>query len=365
MPQKERADIEANNVGSIENFQVGSPKLFDGDYKGKGVRPQSQFVRGRRTCPVCGRTHRYHCSVRADGTLALCKFTPSNRQADDGRYIHLLAPKGAEAVSDIRQAIRGGAMSETPADKRRDVDHCDTVYRALLESLELSASHADHLRIARRLSDSTITAHLYATMPTHESASKLCAALAQRFDLRGVPGFYRVGEGWQLNIKHQGLLIPCRDARGRIVGCQIRLDTGSPRYVWLSSRGFPCGASSGAPTHFVKPDLTERTRRAIITEGPLKADICAELLDCCVIGLAGVASFTADLGQCLLRELPQLREIAIAFDADWSIKPEVRNALRRLYTCILASGLRAQVWSWDAARGKGLDDYLLREGQHD
>ena len=365
MPQKQKADVAANNVGSIENFEVGSPKLFDGNYRGKGVRPQSQFVRGRHTCPVCGRTHRYHCSVRADGKLALCKFILSNRQADDGRYIHLLAPNSTEATSDIRQPIRGGAMSETPASKRRDVDHCATVYRALLESLELSASHAEHLRIVRGLSDSAITAHLYATMPTHERANKLCGALAQRFDLHGVPGFYRVGKGWQLNTKRQGFLIPCRDAQGRIIACQLRLDAGSPRYVWFSSRGLPCGASSGAPIHFVKPDLTEQTRRAVITEGLLKADICAELLDCCVIGLPGVASFKADLGQSLRYKLPLLRQVAIAFDADWSTKPEVRNALRRLHTSICASGLKAQVWSWDIALGKGFDDYLLREGQHD
>lgn len=256
-------------------------------------------------------------------------------------------------------------MSEMPAGRNPDINHCDAVYCSLLESLELSAYHAEHLRVARGLSDSTITANLYATMPTRESASKLCATLAQRFDLNGVPGFYRAGKSWQLNVRGQGFLIPCRDAQGRIVACQIRLDAGSPRYVWFSSRGLPCGASSGAPIHFVKPDLTKQTRRAIITEGPLKADVCAELLDCCVIGLPGVASSTAELGQLLLLELPQLCEVAIAFDADWSTKPEVRNALRRLYTSICVSGLKAQVWAWDAALGKGLDDYLLREGQHD
>lgn len=168
-----------------------------------------------------------------------------------------------------------------------------------------------------------------------------------------------------MNAKRQGFLIPCRDVQGRIVSCQIRLDTGSPRYVWLSSRDLPCGASSGAPLHFVKPDLTDQTRRAIITEGLLKADICAEMLGCCVIGLAGVASFTAELGHSLLCELSQLREVAIAFDADWRMKPEVRNALQRLYTSIRATRLKVQVWSWDIALGKGLDDYLLREGQHD
>jgi hypothetical protein len=365
MPEKQRADVAANNVGSIENFEVGSPKLFGMDYRGKGVRPQSQFVRGRRTCPMCGNTHRYHCSITTDGKLALCKFVPSSRQADDGRYIHLLAPDATEMASDIRQAIRRTAMSETPDDSKPDINHCDAVYCSLLESLELSAYHAEHLRVVRGLSDTTITANLYATMPTCESAGNVCAALAQRFDLNGVPGFYRVGKSWQLNVRHQGFLIPCRDTQGRIVACQIRLDAGSPRYVWFSSRGLHSGASSGAPIHFVKPDLTEQTRRAIITEGPLKADVCSELLDCCVIGLPGVASFTAELGQFLMHELPQLREVAVAFDVDWGTKPEVKNALRRLYTSIRVSGLKAQVWSWDAALGKGLDDYLLRRGQHD
>lgn len=194
MAQNERADVAANNVGSIENFEVGSPKLFAGDYRGKDIRPQSQFVRGRRTCPVCRNTHRYHCSVTADGKLALCKSVPSNRQSSDGRYIHFLTPDSAETVSDIRQTIRPGGMSETPDGKQRDFNHCDTVYRALLENLKLSVNHAEHLRLVRELSDSAITTNLYATMPTRERANELCAALAQRFDLCGVPGFYREGK---------------------------------------------------------------------------------------------------------------------------------------------------------------------------
>lgn len=315
------------------------------------------FKRSRKhTCPVCGKTHRYHCSISDDETLAICKHTPSDKQAKDGRYIHRLnddafissKPRTANVPRETKDELT-----------RADADHTHAVYTAMLERLTLAPAHADNFLDVRGLSDSTIAANLYASVPDAESGQLLVASLAHDFDLRGVPGFYRQ-DGWRLNTKHAGFYVPCRDARGRIVGCQIRRDSNDQlKYVWLSSKGLPEGVTSGTPVHFAKPDLSKRTRRAIITEGILKADICAEMLDCCVIGFAGASSFPNDVGAQLRESLPRLAEVAIAYDADLHTKPEVKAALLRVRDALRRAGVRVRAWTWDVSEGKGFDDYLL------
>lgn len=315
------------------------------------------FKRSRKhTCPVCGKTHRYHCSITDDEQLAICKHTPSDKQAKDGRYIHHLTDD-AFTPSKPQTATK---PRETKGEiTRADADRTHAVYTALLERLTLAPAHADNLLDVRGLSDTTIAANLYATVPNAKGRRHLAASLARDFDLRNVPGFYRQ-DSWRLNTKHAGFYIPCRDARGRIAGCQIRRDSkDEPKYVWLSSNGLPEGVTSGAPVHFAKPDLATRTRRAIITEGILKADICAEMLDCCVIGFAGASSFPHDVGAQLRESLPRLAEVAIAYDADLHTKPEVKAALLRVHDSLRRAGVRVQAWTWDLSEGKGFDDYLL------
>ncbi len=309
------------------------------------------FKRKRKhTCPVCAKMHHYHCSISDDETFAICKYVSSDKQARDGRYIHRLtdAPSQSQQSETKRLEV-----------ERADADRAHAVFTAMLEHLRLSESHANNLLDVRGLSDTTIAARLYATVPDEARGRRLASALARKFDLTGIPGIY-LQDGWRLNTAHKGFYLPCRDARGRIVACQIRRDAGDdPKYVWLSSRGYAKGASSGAPIHFAKPDLSARTRRAILTEGILKADICAELLDCCVIGFAGVSSFPADAGAYLREHLPRLAEVAIAYDADFQTKPEVRAALLRLRDALKRAGVRVRAWTWDLSEGKGFDDYLL------
>lgn len=319
-----------------------------------------KFKRGKHSCPVCGKTHRYHCSVAEDGSLALCKYTPSERQARDGRYIHRLTetpfpPPQPRAEALPRETVRADRFARTHA-----------VYTAMLESLTLTPAHAGKLLNERGLSDVTIAGNLYASTPDFHQARGVAAALVrQGFDVSGVAGFYRDrAERWTLNTYHKGFYVPCRDVQGRIAGCQIRLDcplADGTKYVWLSSNGKPEGVTSGAPVHFVKPDLAVRTRRAIVTEGLLKADIIADVRDCAVIAFAGADTFPSDIGERLRAWLPTLAEVAIFYDTDFSTKPEVMRALRRLKLTLKASGLRVRPVLWDATGGKGFDDYLLRE----
>jgi len=63
------------------------------------------------------------------------------------------------------------------------------------------------------------------------------------------------------------------------------------------------------------------------------------------------------------------RKVYLGFDADQTIKPDVRQALFRLFFILSASGAEIfQLSTWDLAEGKGIDDYLVNKassnGQH-
>jgi hypothetical protein len=245
-----------------------------------------------------------------------------------------------------------------------DAGRRDAVYRYMLgHCLLLTPDHGDALLARRGLGDATIARRLYASAPTRQSAFEVCDELANRYNLEGVPGFFHEDGSWRLNIhahNSPGILIPICDVLGRIAAIQIRRDTNQgSRYVWLSSNRKPRGVTSGAPVHFSNPYLVRRNSRAIITEGALKADICAEILECCFIGTAGVDVFPSNFGVVLRADLPELREVIVAHDADWQKNEAVRRAIIRQCAALRTAGLRVRMWDWDRADGKGLDDYLL------
>jgi hypothetical protein len=338
-------------------------------------RPLSRFKKGKITCPVCGNTHQWHCAVTEDGSLALCKYNYSDKQAIDGRYIHHL-------IDDLNQPHKQTTNSTpaireygTVAIKRADADHINIVYRTFLEHPilvdsegirpPLSQAHADHLLNERGFSDTAIAANLYTTVPDLKTLRAICDDLAGSLELKGVPGFFTHNGRWRLRYYGEGYFVPYRDAQGRIVGMQVRLDEGDTRYRWLSSADKPDGITSGAPYHFAKPDLVRQSGFAFITEGALKADRIAEFTDKACIGLAGVDSFKETFGHELREALPNLQAVNIAYDIDWQKKPEVRKALARLWQTLMAADLTANAREWDEAKGKGFDDFLFQLERND
>jgi hypothetical protein len=298
--------------------------------------------------------------------MALCMRVSagSMRQAVNGAYIHKLRPSWTNSVSAFSAPpISKRGSAET---KRAGADHLNEVYSFLLgECLELRPEHGDHLLIERGLGDTVIASKPYASAPSERDLPSVCEKMRGRFGdaLLGVPGFYRDSRGIVLMPSYSGIFIPVRDERGRIVGLQCRNErSGQPKYTWFSTNPnkYPSGTSSGTPVHFVKPDLAERTGRAVIIEGALKGDIISEYEDVATVAVAGVSSFNADrFGADLRRAIPQLRETIIAFDADWRTNEQVRGGLLRLIRSLKVAGLEIRGWVWDAERGKGLDDLIL------
>lgn len=322
-------------------------------------------VTRKAKCAICDKPD--WCSSTTDGALALCMRVSAGsvKQAANGAYVHILRPN-IKHVTSATSATRIGDGGGGGNREGVGADHLNTVYSYLFgECLTLTAAHGDHLLIERGLSDTTIAAKLYASMPLVNELPRICAAMQERFgeQLNGVPGFYK-DDSQRWKMPHcDGFFIPVRDSENRVVGAQIRHDGNvTKKYRWFSTSPdkFPVGgASSGTPLHFVNPDLAKRNGLAVITEGALKSDCIAERIECAVIGLAGVNSFNSDtLVLELQQAIPELRRVVIAFDADWQTKKQVRDALKRLIHTLKRTDLTIVGVSWDDFLGKGLDDYL-------
>ena len=312
-------------------------------------------VSRKNPCPVCGKPD--WCGVAEDGSLAVCMRVSdgSIRESGNNGFVHVLKER---VRNDWEPPIHQPAI-EKAQPTIASIERRNAVYAALFEGLELSGHHGSNLE-RRGLSDTEIARLLFASVPNEMTATAICTELSKRFDLSGVPGFFRKGERWQMAVAGlSGFFVPVRDAQGRIQASQIRLDQGDVRYLWFSSKDRNDGASSGAPVHFARTWRCVSTGEAIITEGALKADIIAEQLDCCVVAVPGVANFKEDFGEWLRAQLPALRSVYIALDSDWHTNPEVERALLGLFATVEKAGLSGEFLDWEGA--KGLDD-LLSEG---
>ena len=195
-------------------------------------------------------------------------------------------------------------------------------------------------------------------MPETEQGRRLLASLLRScgFDLLGVPGFRTYYGDWTLSGPN-GFLIPVRDKNGLIQGLKIRLDdTDDPgrKYRWLSSRDMPNGTRSYSWVH-VTGDTT--SKRAYLTEGPLKGDVASFLahdaLFVCIGGVNALNGLTDTL-----RSL-NVTEVVEAMDMDQNTKPEVRKAILAMRKEVQKfKRWKYTKYTWDPAY-KGVDDYLL------
>ena len=181
-----------------------------------------------------------------------------------------------------------------------------------------------------------------------------------REELVKVPGFVQDATGCIKLVKTEGILIPVRDVKGRIVAIQLRVEDEDGKYKWLSSAENSCGSVCHVPLQVSTQDLGFQLLTPLrITEGPLKADVCMALQPSRrTIGIPGVNTWET----CL----PILKRIAapdtplyLAFDSDWKEKPQVKLCLHQLYQALEGAGYKnILIENWEGA--KGIDDALLK-----
>ena len=255
------------------------------------------------------------------------------------------------SVPAVRQTFHHSPLVEE--NPLTDVDARHATYTALLARLTLASDHRENL-LRRGLSQEDISRLGYKTTPLVG-----CGSLAKRLQeegryLAGVPGFYKEDGRWSVKFPGRGILIPVRDAKGRIQGVQVRLDNAKKRkFRWVSSAGLPEGCGAKTWVH-----LAGETRPLVLlTEGPMKADIIHALTGQTVLAVPGVNSL-AQLGPALEQLQAQgLECIMTAFDMDYLTNPHVGEGQRNLAALLEQRGIPYGTYLWDP-RYKGLDDYI-------
>ena len=305
-------------------------------------------------CPFCGDTKRrlylysnteqYHCFHCGAHGNAVSLYARRTGLSYANAYHELAADEMLHFPLPTAQ--------KPPEREPAGIEQRDAVYRALLDLLPLSAEHHQNLS-GRGLPDQAITANGYRSLQDgKELRDTIAAQLSPRYDLNNVPGFYFRDGSWRF-CAYSGLLIPIRDASGRIQGIQIRRENvNRMKYVWLSSAGKPYGTGAQSWIH-VTGDCTQHT--AVITEGPLKGDVASALSDnalfICVPGVSAI-KYLPDT----LKSL-HLTSVQEAFDMDKLRNPQVVAARKRLRQVVADCGLPCKTLIWNR-NYNGIDDYL-------
>ncbi len=322
------------------------------------TQPRSPLLRVNRKhpCAVCKRDD--WCSYWQDGHGAICTRVKSGSPTRDGQsWMHFFdaAPAPKRAPSSKQKPIPA-VVERAPVARRH------AVYSALLDALTLSSEHRESLE-RRGLSRAEIDHLQFKSVPPAHVRAEIARQLARRFDLCALPGFSLASAEWRWDSSATGFFIPYRNEHGQIEGLQIRRwphATGGDKYIWLSSKDKPGGASSGAPVHFAKPELLARAEEVLITEGGLKASIISFFTQSPVIAAAGVCNFGMSFGARLRSLFPALRRAVIAFDRDVMEKPQVHHALMSLTAQLERERFIVRFRTWPTT-DKGYDDYLLAQ----
>ena len=319
--------------------------------------PLVPIYRLKIKCPICGKPD--NCSIREDRTAVFCRRVQSDRPGHNG-WTHILSD-----ISPPQRPIKRPQPATIKEVPLASIERRDAVFEALLYKQLILAKEHKTKSLMRGLDAAEIQCNGYASLPPPAFASSLARSLAAQYELKGVPGFYLDGGEWQLNVRNgdAGMFIPVRDPIGHIQALLIRRDDatdGRGKYIWLSSKGRPKGASSGAPVHFAKPYKLHSASEVVITEGALKADVVAYLTSSPVVGIAGVSTFSSDFASHLRETFPNLRRVSIAYDRDLLEKEEVYSALMRLTTQLERACFQVRIRTWPPP-AKGYDDYLLSQ----
>ena len=359
-------------------------------------------------CPFCGDT-KFHMNINAEKDLYKCfrcgdkggtaadlysrvVFGERCQKGDKDIYKKVLkALTGDEPGATARRPVR--ELKEKPTieyARRASDDVCDAVYRELAAFPELKLSEEHKIKLLERgLDEESIRENGYFTMPEPlwvekpeyeeyrakaevflAEARKLptlakmsdafliaCFIVGQKISEKlnpeGVPGMFFVADAWAFKLE-TGMMIPVRSYKGKIVGGQVRKDHGQVKYMTVSSKHLPKGVDQGIlRTHFPKshPRASADTR-ALITEGPLKADVATRLLQ----KRGENPLFIAILGVNAKQDLPEILKhlagkgvkcVYNALDLDRLTNPAVMKASSEIDGMITAAGMQPKQLLWD------------------
>lgn len=259
--------------------------------------------------------------------------------------------EGNFTVASPKRRVFAVASCECPI---TDVDTRHETYSALLNILTLASDHKDNL-LKRGLSSEVIEKNQYRTTPAVGMTALAKQLQSEGYYLAGVPGFYHIKDGtWSFIKESRGIMIPVRNADGKIQGLQVRRDNLTRRkFRWISSVGKQDGTPAEGWIHLAGPPQES----IILTEGPLKADVIHSLTGQTVLAVPGVNSLSQlDYALEYMKE-QGTQQIMTAFDMDYMSNPHVQSAYHELAVRLSKMRFHYGTYLWDP-KYKGLDDYV-------
>jgi len=330
-------------------------------HHGGGNQERFERCTQAHPCPVCGR--KKFCSVGA-WTVACTRVEEGSIRAGENStgpfWVHPLSPDALARRRDLPATPRHTST-------RGPASVLDRAYRAVLSRLPLD--EVDRAALAGRgLDGGAILAAQYRSL-TERGRSELARAAidAVGVDLAPtVPGIVwreREDHGYWSLAGWPGLVIPVRDVEGHIVALKVRRrgNVGAhERYTWVSSTSTG-GPGPGTPVHVpvLARNLRCDSKRLVITEGELKADVSTALSGVPVIGVPGVGTWPSAVE---VARVWGARRVDVAFDNDARTKRAVADAQRALVAALRVAGFDVGLPRWPE-RFKGLDDYLAARSQ--
>lgn len=171
-----------------------------------------------------------------------------------------------------------------------------------------------------------------------------------------MPGLYEKELGLWSVAGAAGMLVPVRDAEGRIIALKVRADKAGAgsKYTYLSSKNRG-GPGPGSQVHVPLHDGLD-TNVARLTEGELKADVATALSGTRTVSAPGVTSWRLALP--VLEALGAIT-IRLAFDTDARENRHVSRALGDAFRALAEWGFEVALERWPVESGKGIDDLLV------
>lgn len=214
---------------------------------GLNIAPYSLGQREvKAQCPFCD-DKKHHLNINTENNQWYC-FKCGSYGNDVSLYAQIHGISNRDAVRELKKNGLGGKRGQiytrnvNPAPAMRSLYDRHDVYYELLRMLHLDTQHRNNL-ISRGLSVENIRQFMYKSVPRDQNIRRVVIRrLLDKYDLSGIPGFYREYGEWKMYVpKTGGFFIPVCDSDGYIQGLRMRLDSGDSRYKWFSTANFPEG----------------------------------------------------------------------------------------------------------------------------
>ena len=340
-------------------------------------------VTRQNPCPICGKTD--WCSISEDGIWCCCRRVDTGEgipKVDSNSadyWLYRLDGKPFQRQDTNTETLDSILVTGDREPERADPDNLHKVYTALLSELKLFDHHRENLN-KRGLNDEQIKLRGYKSL--FKNRSQIAKAIVDRFgpDLSAkIPGLFmkqgRKGDYWTVSGPN-GIVIPVRDSRYRIVALKMRLDepVGGNKYLYVTSHerngATWNGPGPGAPVHIAlinksqskgqKEELLHDSDVVRLTEGELKADVATALSGILTISIPGVSTWRPVLP--VINELGA-KTVRLAFDADSRTNKHVAKALKKTAEALQKEGFTVELDVWPPEQAKGIDDLLVANHQ--